>query len=1713
MRLVRNQVIRSILNRQGSRRALSWLIAGALLFSAACPAQAALPDAARHAAPAAPINPAPSIIDDDLRAALSAPGAGPLQFVVEFAAPAGRRAALESAAAEFDWNARGAQVVNVLQQSAAQAQTAARALLAQRNTPYRDLWSVNALAVEGVWSDALALAAQPNVIRVRLPRRYPLHKPVAVWPAQREKPPASFDTKPAEAALQQTAATQSLPWGLTRIRAGRAWQELGARGEGIVIGSIDTGARFTHQALVGQYRGNLGNGWFTHHYNWFDPNRAPAPFDNVGHGTHTLGTIVGDDGGVNQIGVAPRATWIAAKGCAEDWCTDVDLALAGQWMLAPTRLDGSQPDPSRRPHIVNNSWGANGWDPFYQAIVLAWRAAGIYPVFSLGNAGPACNTAGSPGTYSAALGVGATNSSDQIAAFSSRGPSSDPTLPGGIKPDVSAPGESVLSALAERDDQYGLLSGTSMAAPHVAGAIALMWSASPALIGQIISTTQILTSTTQRIPNTVNCGEGTGKVPNNTFGWGRLDAYSATLRAITSTAPSGALNVLTVISETGAPARNVLLQLDLSPGRGLQGLSDGNGALRVRAPAGQHTLSARHPSFRPVQQTVAVSAGLTTSVVISLSPRAQSTISGVVRDAQSGLPVRAVLRATSADLLEDIVAQSHPDSGAYSMTAPGGISLSIRIEALGYQPAEAALSTPDENNPDGNVITQNIDLLSYDCLAHPALCSRLSVRPLGPMNWPAGDGVNWLTVNGDVAYIVRGNDLLAVDIGATDAPRILSVTPMAWQDGGWAYTQATVTQDRLLVLRSNPYDRGYTLNLIALDDPLAPRLAHTLAQNERFNGGLFARQGYVYVPEMNLGWRVFSTTATTLTPVAVITHPVLNHTVLRASVMGNGVFAHVVEPNQPGGTIVAVSLDNPAAPRLRDVYRSSKWILDIRAQDGYVYSAEDTSDFDNVIKPIRVSAGLTFTVRPPSAWLTREYVTGLSGWAGHLAAINWETLELLSLANPDKPAALSEVSIRDLASNWPTGMIATPHRVVWHDGQNLHAIDITNRAQPRLLPPLYVPSARILERRQIARQGRDVFALSNGQLQQFYLQDGVLPRPTTLISEVREALQFVMQVARDGETGAPRYRIFYTTQQRPGELLGIELNQDQITGRGSIDLNPPNNTAPLHSLHQHNGVVFAVSEWPTPTLHALSFADMSAPAELSRLTLPVGAVVIAWDGPRLFVTTRPEENSPCDEFQLTVVLLDDPAQPAVGGSTPARACLSPGAGVAHNGWLFTQDGSDLGAMRVFSVSNPLAPHLALTTTQAAHPQKALGERLFTQQSWRDPALAALAIVDPPAPVSIPISPTLLDILGFITYIEGDFIWHNLAQTQAGMMGGLSPAMLYGVSVSTEARPGQAWRLESVGERNGQPHTRVDIPPDAWSATTAITWTPALPFGGGAADQPAPAHTGRVFTLSAETPPQRPLTLTLLYDEDELGPVPEATLGLYRWDDAAQAWQPEAGAQLDTAANRLVAQIEQPGVFALLGTPHRAYAPIVTRGAQRTEQPVTCHILSANGGFESGPPGIPWRIVAAPNDPLIYASARRSGAWGVWLGARVSYTDTIWQPIELPREALTATLRLWWRMSTEETTTSAVYDITRFGLRDTAGNWVASPISVTNLAPRNTWISATATIDVSAQAGRPVSLTLTSSNDYSKTTSWFVDDVTLTVCAPQGGWARPAGLNR
>lgn len=271
--------------------------------------------------------------------------------------------------------------------------------------------------------------------------------------------------------IEVPAESVARPYGIDLVGAPAAW-ERGADGTGLVYGSIDTGVDPSHEALA-NYRGRRDDGRLEHDYNFFDPSgRRPEAHDQQSHGTHTIGTAVGAG-----IGVAPKATYISAVGLSGN----VDSTIkAVQWMLAPTRSDGTAPDPTKAPDVVGMSWwtGSSSEDLF-QENIQDLRAAGIEPVKSAGNNGPRRGSISSPGQFPELIATAAVDAKGSIASFSSRGPAPFPKGSSTPKPDFAAPGVDVVSALPR--GRYGKMSGTSMAQPHMSGAILAILSRHPEL--------------------------------------------------------------------------------------------------------------------------------------------------------------------------------------------------------------------------------------------------------------------------------------------------------------------------------------------------------------------------------------------------------------------------------------------------------------------------------------------------------------------------------------------------------------------------------------------------------------------------------------------------------------------------------------------------------------------------------------------------------------------------------------------------------------------------------------------------------------------------------------------------------------------------------------------------------------------------------------------------------------------------------------------------------------------------------------------------------------------------------------------------------------------------------------------------------------------------------------------------------------------------------
>jgi subtilisin family serine protease len=446
-----------------------------------------------------------------------------------------------SAARQFKSKAeKGAYVWQSLQAVARQTQAPVKQVLENAGIPYQSFCIVNAIYAR---VDATVLQRLASLDAVR-----------QIQPNPWVKIEAPFPDRGNEITLRE-----GIEWGIERINADDVWA-MGYTGQGIVIGGADTGYEWEHPAIINKYRGWDG-ATADHNYNWHDAihsisplhnDTMPTPEDNPCgldvnepcddgfHGTHTMGTMVGDDGAGNQIGVAPGARWIACRNMERGWGSPANYIEAFEWFLAPTNLANQNPDPSKAPHVINNSWGCppvEGCNEMnfatMNAVVDNLKAAGIVVVVSAGNSGSNCETVSTPAAmFQNSFSIGASRpSGDTIAGFSSRGPV---TVDGSgrMKPNVVAPGVSVRSCIP--DSNYASFSGTSMAGPHVAGLVALLLSANPALIGDVETVETLIEQTAAPMRTNQVCGDISGlDIPNYTYGYGRVDALAAVQQALT----------------------------------------------------------------------------------------------------------------------------------------------------------------------------------------------------------------------------------------------------------------------------------------------------------------------------------------------------------------------------------------------------------------------------------------------------------------------------------------------------------------------------------------------------------------------------------------------------------------------------------------------------------------------------------------------------------------------------------------------------------------------------------------------------------------------------------------------------------------------------------------------------------------------------------------------------------------------------------------------------------------------------------------------------------------------------------------------------------------------------------------------------------------------------------------------------------------------------
>ncbi|WP_089253998.1 carboxypeptidase regulatory-like domain-containing protein [Asanoa hainanensis] len=597
-------------------------------------------------------------------------------FWIKFAAKADLAPAYKIA----DSDQRGKYVYDALRATAKQSQADVISRLTAAGADYESFWINNSIYVEdGTLDLAQNVAAFSTVAGVHQQFNMAETKPVS--------------SKPAGAKV-----TAAVEWGVAAINAPEVW-DTGVTGEGITVASFDTGVDVTHPALRSKYRGTNPDGTLSNDYNWFDiPDTCggnPCPSSGE-HGTHTTGTMVGQDG-ANQIGVAPGAKWIAANCIDNEGCSFDDYLADAQWFLAPTRMDGTDADPAMRPDIINNSWGIPpGVDlpqDWMSAETQAWNASGIFGAWAAGNEGPGCSTARFPGEFTHTYATGAYDINGNIASFSSRGPGRDNEL----KPNIAAPGVNVRSSVP---GGYGNLSGTSMATPHLAGAVALLWSASPAMHRDIDGTAALLDRTAVDTSDT-SCG-GTA-TDNNVWGEGKLDAA-----ALVEAAPTTGVGTLagTVTDTAGAPIAGVRVVAD-GDDSDRTVVTGADGTYSASLPVGDYAVSASAFGYLTESATATITQDTTTTVNLTLDAAPAHRVSGTVT--AGGAPVGGAT-VTIAPQIEPVTTgadgtfafPSVPE-GTYQLTATAGscnapfsrevvvdgdetvpVALAPKVDAFGY---------------------------------------------------------------------------------------------------------------------------------------------------------------------------------------------------------------------------------------------------------------------------------------------------------------------------------------------------------------------------------------------------------------------------------------------------------------------------------------------------------------------------------------------------------------------------------------------------------------------------------------------------------------------------------------------------------------------------------------------------------------------------------------------------------------------------------------------------------------------------------------------------------------------------------------------------------------------------------------------------------------------------------------------------------------------
>ncbi len=560
--------------------------------------------------------------------------------------------------------ARRTYVYETLRATTERTQAPLRRILDAEGVAYRPYYIVNAILVQGGDYDLLMnLARRPEVASITANHRF-----------------LALDPNEAEQAVSMPSSPQTVEPNISFVKADQVWT-MGYTGQGTVLAGNDTGLDEDHPAIARHYRGCLNPPTCSsenHNYNWWDATGTypTDPYDGHGHGTHTTGTMVGDDGGTNQIGMAPGAQTIHCKNMDNGgYGQDAWFLECFEWDLAPWDLNHQNPNPALAPDAVNNSWGywGGGYNLFRTAINNL-QMAGTAVEVSAGNEGPGCQTLRSPGDYHEVLTTGSVNHAYAfpgfLTGFSSRGPS---TLdPGYYFPDIMAPGENIRSSVPGGGYQGGW-SGTSMAGPHATGLIGLMWSACPAMQGMVEETYDIIKATAAPLTGQggSNCGGDYTNGPNNDWGYGTIDAVEAVNGILALCTGQGWLDGHVTDSLTGQPIQDATITAARTQGGTWIRQTDATGYYTMTVPQGDFTVTASHPHYTTDVQTAVVYTDTVTTLDFALTPRGR--LWGYVTDYDNGFPLEGATVTADDGTSDDTDAtgyyEMYLDEGTHVVTA------------------------------------------------------------------------------------------------------------------------------------------------------------------------------------------------------------------------------------------------------------------------------------------------------------------------------------------------------------------------------------------------------------------------------------------------------------------------------------------------------------------------------------------------------------------------------------------------------------------------------------------------------------------------------------------------------------------------------------------------------------------------------------------------------------------------------------------------------------------------------------------------------------------------------------------------------------------------------------------------------------------------------------------------------------------------------------